>query len=137
MPFTDRPGFLALLDRLDDPDDAVVVAVAREIQSRLRTAGVTWNDLLLPVGDPADPDSLGSVPGSVPGSVFESAQLDQPADPATEDLAAIDRLLARPGLTETTRQELADMRADIGSGEFSARDRRYLRDLEARLVRQG
>jgi hypothetical protein len=133
MPFTDRPGFLALLDRLDDPDDTVVVAVAREIQSRLRTAGVTWNDLLLPVGDPADPES----PGSVPGPAFESAELDQPADPATEDLAAIDRLLARPGLTETTRQELADMRADIGSGEFSARDRRYLRDLEARLVRQG
>jgi len=128
MPFTDRSSLLALLDRLEDPDDAVVVAAAREIQSRLRTAGVSWNDLLLPMGDPgADPES----------SVPESAELDQPAGSATEDLAAIDRLLDRPGLAETTRQELADMRADIGSGEFSARDRRYLRDLEARLVRQG
>jgi hypothetical protein len=128
MPFTDRSSLLALLDRLEDPDDAVVVAAAREIQSRLRTAGVSWNDLLLPMGDPgADPES----------SVPESAELDRPAGSATEDLAAIDRLLDRPGLAETTRQELADMRADIGSGEFSARDRRYLRDLEARLVRQG
>jgi hypothetical protein len=131
MPFMNRPSFLALLDRLDDPDDTVVVAAAREIGSRLREAGVTWNDLLLPAeGAPTDKDGLeGADEIAVP------ATLDRPADAAAEDLAMIDRLLARPGLSEATRQELGDMRADIAGGEFTARDRRYLCDLEARLAK--
>jgi len=127
MPFVNRPSFIALLERLDDPDDAAVVAAAREIGRRLHEAGATWDDLLLAAEDGA-PDT---------GAFVEPATLDRPADAADDDLATIDRLLARPGLSEATRQELDDMRADIAGGEFTARDRRYLRDLEARLSKQA
>jgi hypothetical protein len=130
MPFNDRPALLGLLERLDDPDDAVVIAAAREIQGRLRAAGLTWNDLLPSDGD----DDSG---GSGEDEAVDSGTLDRPADAANDDLAVIERLLARPGLSEATRQELADMRADIGGDEFTARDRRYLRDLEARLSKQA
>jgi regulator of protease activity HflC (stomatin/prohibitin superfamily) len=49
----------------------------------------------------------------------------------------VDALLARDALSETTRQEIEDMRADIQRGDFTARDRKYLQDLAARLRRQA
>ena len=63
--------------------------------------------------------------------------LDRSAEPITEDFALIDRLLARSGLSEDMRDELTGMREDIGSGQFTARDRKYLQSLEARLSRQS
>ena len=125
MPFMDRNSFIALLDKLGDADDATCLAAAREIHQRMQQSNLQWSDLLVPVdgGDPAE--------------VAEAEPLDEPAKPASEDYALIDRLLARGGLSEDTREELTGMRADIASGEFSARDRKYLQSLDARLSRQG
>ena len=125
MPFMDRNSFITLLDKLGDADDAACLAAAREIHQRMQAANLQWSDLLVPVdgGDTAE--------------AAESEPLDQPAQPASEDYELIDRLLARSGLSDETREELTGMRADIASGEFSARDRKYLQSLDARLGRQG
>ena len=48
MPHLDRDSFIALLDRLGDPDEAEVLATAREIDRRVRESGMTWSELLAP-----------------------------------------------------------------------------------------
>jgi hypothetical protein len=130
MPFLDRQGFISLLERLGDPDDAVVVRSAREIHRRMQAAGVSWDELLRAPAE--DDDSLTS--SAMP---VDPELLDLPADAAVDDLALIDGLLAGDALSETTRQEIEDMRADIQRGDFTARDRKYLQDLAARLRRQA
>jgi len=124
MPFMDRKSFIVLLDRLGDPDDATCLAAAREIHQRMQAANLQWSDLLVPVGGGDGTDAP------------EGEPLDQPAQVASDDYVLIDRLLARSGLSDETREELTGMRADIANGEFSERDRRYLQSLEARLMRQ-
>jgi hypothetical protein len=127
MPFLDRDSFIALLDRLGDADDATTLAAAREIHQRMTAANLKWGDLLL-APDRGDDDA---------GAADSEAPLDRPAPPVSEDYALIDRLLARTGLSQDARDELTGLRADIDSGEFTARDRKYLQSLEARLSRQN
>jgi hypothetical protein len=127
MPFMDRPSFIALLDKLGDPDDANVVTAAREIDRRMRAANLKWDDLLRAAGQADDE----------PQAADDGEPLDAPATPADVDYALIDRLLARSGLSDELRDELAALKADIAGGQFSERDRKYLQSLEARLSRQG
>ena len=130
MPFMDRESFIVLLDKLGDPNDASCLAAAREIDQRMKQSNLQWSDLLVPVGGSGD--SGGSDDAEGPAA----EPLDQPAQAGSDDYALIDRLLARSGLSDDTREELTGMRADIASGEFSARDRKYLQSLDARLSRQ-
>jgi len=127
MPFMDRPSFIALLDQLGDPDDTKVVIAAREVDRRMKAANLQWDDLLRPAGGmQAEPDTSTDAP-----------PLDQPATPAGDDYAVIDRILGRSGLSDELREELTGMKADITAGQFSERDRKYLQSLDARLSRQG
>ncbi len=129
MPFMDRDSFIVLLDKLGDADDASCLAAAREIHQRMQQSNLQWSDLLVPVGSGAEGGDDVEAPAGEP--------LDEPAQAGSDDYALIDRLLARSALSDDTREELTGMRADIASGEFSARDRKYLQNLEARLSRQG
>jgi hypothetical protein len=130
MPFMDRRGLISLLDRFGDPDDAAVVRSAREIHRLMQAAGFSWDELLRAAAE--DDDSLTESAAPV-----DPELLDLPADAAIDDLALIDGLLAHDALSETTRQEIEDMRADIQRGDFTARDRKYLQDLATRLRRQA
>ena len=130
MPFMDRDSFIALLNKLGDSDDVSSLAAAREIHQRMQAANLDWSDLLMPVGGQDNDDDRAA-------EADAGEPLDRAAEPITEDFALIDRLLARSGLSNEMREELSGMRADIGSGEFTARDRKYLQSLEARLTRQG
>jgi hypothetical protein len=125
MPFLDRDSLIAQLDRLGDADDAKALAAAREIHQRVTAANLKWGDLLLPT------DGVGT------NAADSEALLDRPAAPVSEDYALVDLLLARRDLSQDTREELTGLRADIDSGEFTARDRKYLQSLEARLGRQN
>ncbi len=49
-----------------------------------------------------------------------------------EALRLIERL-QRKGVSETLREELAEMKRNIADGSFDAMDRRYLRALAKRL----
>lgn len=129
MPHIDRDSFVALLDRLGDADDAAVLAAAREIDARVRGAGLDWNDLLVPppaaAGDDAPEVDVGEAPPEGDG---------QPGpEECAHDLALIDAMLARPSLSAETRAELEEMRGQIAGGAHSRMDSRYLRGLHARL----
>ena len=50
-----------------------------------------------------------------------------------EDARIVERLLARKGLSQETRDELAGFRSDIAEGRLSAMDSRYIRALARRL----
>jgi len=127
MPFMDRTSFIGLLDRLGDPDDATVIAAARDIDLRMREAGVTWDAILVAARADEEPE--------VGTGALLSADTPVPlADGLEDDLARIDRLLTAYELSADTRGELQDYRSEIQDGTFTDMDRRYLRDLEVRLA---
>jgi hypothetical protein len=140
MPHLDRDSFIALLNRLGDPDEAEALAAAREIDRRVRESGLTWSDLLAPPPSAAD----GGAPedyDKVHGAFNDDDSFDMASPRRTEDYgsntALIDELLTQQSLTAETRQELLDFKSDIAEGEFTDMDAKYLRDLYARLMRQS
>jgi hypothetical protein len=126
MPFMDRASFIGLLDRLGDPDDAAALAAAREIDRRMREAGVTWDGILVPAA--VEEPEVGD------GSLLVADEPVPVAEGLEEDLTRIERLLTAYQLSAETRAELEDYRAEIQDGTFTDMDRRYLRDLEVRLA---
>jgi hypothetical protein len=58
MPNLDRDSFIALLNRLGDPDEAEALAAAREIDRRVRESGLTWSELLVPPSSATDAKEL-------------------------------------------------------------------------------
>lgn len=133
MPHLDRDSFIALLDRLGDPDEAAVLASAREIDRRVRESGVGWNDLLVPPPGAVDDDYHGAFTDDDPLEVEPARRPGGYPD----DLTLIEELLAHDTLSPGTRQELLDFKSDIADGEFTDMDSKYLRDLHARLSRQA
>jgi hypothetical protein len=147
MPYLDRASFIELLKRLGAETDAELLAAAREINRRVQAADVSWDELLVRAPGTAPIDRLEDYDDpDVDVSTFEirdrhgdlSLAEQEPVPPHLAELFAaeielIDTLLARPALAIETRRELLDLRADIAANEFTDMDRRYLRDLAARL----
>ncbi|MBM3559203.1 MAG: hypothetical protein FJX53_04835 [Alphaproteobacteria bacterium] len=125
MTVPERDRLIEALDRLGDPDDVTALGAARVVAGAMAEAGLDWDDVLaLPVDEePVEDGPAAAEAQSIPVEVGDSA----------EALKTIERLLARPGLFEGTRQELAGYRDDIASGDFDAADRRYLAALAGRL----
>ncbi|MBI1207179.1 MAG: hypothetical protein GC191_07810 [Azospirillum sp.] len=137
MPHLDRDSFIELLDRLGSPEDEDVLEAARQIDHRVKTAGVSWDDLLVPPPQAAHLDIDGDddeFEDEQPGPFSEDAPpaVVSAAD-AEADLALIERLLGEFGLAAETRRELEDFKADLAAGEFTAADHKYLRSLSSRL----
>ncbi|EWY40398.1 hypothetical protein N825_36965 [Skermanella stibiiresistens SB22] len=134
MPHLDRDSFIALLDRLGDPDETEALASAREIDRRVRASGMGWNDLLVPPPG----TSVGALDDDYHGTFTDDDPLyvapRRRANGYADDMVLIDGLLADETLGETTRQELMDLKNDIAEGEFTDMDSKYLRDLHARLT---
>ncbi|WP_158044670.1 hypothetical protein [Skermanella pratensis] len=133
MPHLDRDSFIALLGRLGDPDEAEVLASAREIDRRVRESGLSWNDLLVPPQGAVDEDYHGAFTDDDP---LEVGPVRRPGG-YPDDLTLIEELLSHDTLSPGARQELLDFKSDIAEGEFTDMDSKYLRDLHARLSRQA
>ncbi len=138
MPHLDRNSFIALLDRLGDPDETEVLATAREIDRRVRESGMTWSELLAP--PPSATRGSGESYDEYRGAFTDDDLFDvdqpRPREGYASDTALIDELLANQDLAPETRQELLDFKSDIAEGEFTDMDAKYLRGLHARLTRQ-
>jgi hypothetical protein len=118
MPDLDRAELLDLLGRLGAEDDATVLAAARALHGKLRESGLTWDELLQLEADTSDDDTGQHDTAEADGSV--SARL-------------IERLLARPSISDTLREELVDFKHAIAEGTFEEMDARYVRALAKRL----
>jgi hypothetical protein len=139
MPHLDRDSFIALLGRLGDPDEAEVLATAREIDRRVRESGMTWSELLAPPPSAArgSGESYDDYRGAFTDDDLFDVDQPRPREGYASDTALIDELLANQELAPETRQELLDFKSDIAEGEFTNMDAKYLRGLHARLTRQS
>jgi hypothetical protein len=123
-----REDLIGLLERLDSELDEDVLAAARELQSRVAAAGLSWEDLLAHEAQAADA-----------GEDREDAAAELAEAPAGkaggdgETLALIEKMLARSGISEHFREELEGYKQDIAEGEFENSDHDYVRALYKRL----
>jgi hypothetical protein len=123
MPNLDRAELLDLLGRLGAEDDATVLAAARALHGKLRESGLTWDELLQ-----LDPDTS--------TTAVSQPAADAPAERSggkDEVARLIERLLARPSISDTLREELVDFKRAIADGTFEEVDAQYVRALAKRL----
>ena len=147
MPHMDRRDFIGLLERLDDEDDAAVLAAAREVVQRMHESEIGWDDLLVPesVEEP-EPDETDEHEDEYDEDDYEDedeAELESAAEQASDDeagavdsgatAALINRMLREAKLSEETRAELEELKADLEAGDFTDMDDRYVRALHKRL----
>ena len=125
MPDLDRAELLDLLGRLGAEDDSTVLAAARALHGKLRESGLTWDELLQLEADTSDDDT----------GQHDTAEGDGALPTAGKDEAArlIERLLARPSISDTLREELVEFKRAIADGTFEEMDARYVRALAKRL----
>ena len=149
-----RDEIITLLERLGSGDDAEVLDAARALHAAIAHAGTNWDDLLVPEdagdgGDDGDAGEIADAGDSGDGDeaaepadtgADEAAETETPAGKGNRDadaLALIKKLLARPGITDSFREEMAGYKADIAAGEFADADHKYLRALAKRLSGKG
>jgi len=117
----DRAGLIELLDRLGSSDDATVLDAARALHRKVADAELGWDDLIR-----AD---VGIEP-SAPEPAVETLRETDPD--SAEVLRLIDRLMRR-GVSESSREDLIEMKRQIGEGTLDPDDARYVRALARRL----
>lgn len=129
MPLIDRPSFIALLNALGSAKDEDALAAAREIDRRIKEAGVAWDDLLRPATDDRAPagDHDDAPAADAGDDVIDPTQ-------AASDLALINELLASDQISEETRSDLKDFAEDIAHNRLRVADSRYVRALYKRLI---
>lgn len=123
----DRDTMIHLLNRLGSENDADVLEAARHLHGRIAEAGIGWDDLLVA--------SIGDEPETAAPSSDETV-VEAATRPATTDddaLALIEKLLAKPDISDDLRAELTGYRTDIAEGEFADSDRQYVQALYERL----
>ena len=136
-----RDDVIGLLKSLGSERDEEVLAAARQVHDRITAAGMTWEDLLWP-DDGGDLDALDDSDDvdDTEDSDVEDEAPETPGDKAKRDaeaLTLIDKLLARPSISDDFRQELLDYKIDIAEGDFAPADHRYLQALDKRLSKSG
>ena len=123
-----REHLIGLLERLGSEQDEEVLAAARELHGEVAAAGLSWEDLLAHEAEAAvageDEEDLAPAPVEAPTGK---------AGGDRETLALIEKMLARPGISEDFRAELEGYKEDIAEGEFTEADRKYLRAVSQRL----
>lgn len=122
MASLDRTALIELLDRLGSDDDATVLEAAKALHRMTADAGVSWDEVIqLDRDDDASPEATDDI------GPISSASPD-----AADTLRVIDRLL-RKGVSETLREDLLEMKRQLGEGSLDEGDRRYVRAVAKRL----
>lgn len=139
MPHLDRPGMIALLERLGAESDATALEAARTLHRQVSESGFGWDAMLRADAAAAFGGSAGDKP-LADGSPAEtssaddsSAATDGEAPDQAEAQRLIDCLLTRSTLSGTLREDLVAMKRSMAEGSFDAMDARYVRALAKRL----
>ena len=130
MDGNEREALLARLERLGGGDDADVLAAAREIAAQVAEQDLDWDELIEPE-DPPETDFAEADPEEPVEDAGDEVPL--PEGDGSEEVALLDKLIARRTLARETREELREMRAEAGAGGLDPMDRRYVRALARRL----
>lgn len=136
----DRDAFLELLDQLLSDSDDETLAAARAIKQQMTEADVGWDMLL--VKAPSDDDEhhddfYDDDDDEEDTHEEEDAPADEltPAGRAPKDaLTMIEELLRKHEISEATREELEEYKIDVGEGDFSEADQKYLLALYRRVT---
>ena len=129
----DRAEIVELLGRLGADDSEAALSAARELHRKVSASGLTWDDVVrASLGAEADDEPLDE-----PSADQEAADAGERAELSDADKAEatrlIDSLLARKNLSDTTREDLTEMKRSIVEGSFDTMDHRYVRALARRL----
>ena len=122
MTNVDRAALVELLDRLGSSDDATVLEAARALHRKAAESGLSWDELL----------RLDRTTTRPWRTTDAAAEAPPPARIRPRRLRLIDRLL-RKGVSDTLREDLIEMKRQLGDGSSRPGDRRYLRALAKRL----
>jgi hypothetical protein len=121
MASLDRTALIELLDRLGSDDDATVLEAAKALHRMAAETGLSWDDIIqLDNDDDASPEATDDI-----GPM--AARPD-----AADTLRLIDRLL-RKGVSDALREDLLEMKRQLGEGSLDEDDRRYVRAVAKRL----
>ncbi|MCZ6603792.1 MAG: hypothetical protein O7A03_01450 [Alphaproteobacteria bacterium] len=145
-----RDNVIELLKKLGADQDEAVLEAARQVHAQITDAGMSWDDLLVPVvaaddgddGDDGDDSDDGDDGDDGDEAEYQDAEDETPEPPANtakkdaDSLALIDELLAKSGISEDLRKELESYKTDIAKGEFEESDRRYVRAVHNRLSKR-
>lgn len=112
----DRDALIDCLEALESEDDAAVLEAARKASRLVDDAGLEWGEVVSK--------------GLRPPKAGPKLDLNDDDESVRK---AIDAILARPDLNESTAEDLRDYRADLEKGELDADDRGYILGLYARL----
>lgn len=112
----DRHALIDCLEALESEDDAAALDAARKAAKLVDEAGLEWDEVI----------SKGLRPPKA-GPKLDLSDDDESVR------KAIDAMLARSDLNESTAEDLRDFRADLEKGELDASDRGYILGLYARL----
>lgn len=123
MASVDRAELIALLDRLGAESDATVLEAARALHRKVAESGLSWDVLLNLESDEAE---------ELLDEALATGEAEGLSQDNAETLRLIERLL-RKNVSDTLREDLAEMKRNIADGSFDAMDRRYVRALARRL----
>ena len=130
----EREALLARLERLGGGDDADVLAAAREIAAQVAEQDLDWDELI----EPEDPPEADFAEAGPDGPDEDDGDAEAGGEPlpegdGSEEMALLDKLIARRTLAKETREELREMRSEAAEGGLDPMDRRYVRALAKRL----
>ena len=126
----DREELIRLLDELGSEEDEAVLSAARAIHESVTNAEHSWDELLIDHGSSGGQENLTSYAEEEDDSSL--APEDRSAKNA-ETLALVEKMLAKPDISDDFRHELEDYKNDIAAEEFYEADRKYVRALYDRL----
>ena len=116
----DRAGLIELLNRLGAEEDAAVLEAARALHRKAHEAELSWDELIR--RDEVDDEPLDVEPVREPPANVDTAEAGR----------LIDRLL-RKGVSDSLREDLVEMKRQIGDGTLDPEDARYVSALARRL----
>ena len=154
-----RDDIIQLLNSLGSEEDEAVLEAARQVHAKVTAAEITWEALLVPEGggdsapdemeaDAEDDDELELDPEDAEEEEDEEDEEEEDEEEEDEEtvelpesasekdaeaMELIEKLLAKPKISDDFREELTGYKTDIAEGEFNDADHRYIRAVAKRL----
>ena len=150
-----RDDIIQLLNSLGSEEDEAVLEAARQVHAKVTAAEITWEALLVPEGggdrapdemeadaedddelelDPEDAEEEDEDEDEEEAEEEETVELPESAsEKDAEAMKLIEKLLAKPKISDDFREELTGYKTDIVEGEFNDADHRYIRAVAKRL----